>query len=62
MPSLIVAVAGASDAHDAAILDADVGLDDADDRVDDQRAGDDDVELGRAGASPWVMRGRRLLA
>ena len=31
-------VAGAADADDPAVLDADVGLDDADDRVDDERA------------------------
>ena len=52
------AVAGPSDADDPAVLDADVGLDDAEDRVDDERAGDDRVELrvgpgrslGRSGA------------
>jgi hypothetical protein len=35
----------------AAVLDADVGLDDADRRVDDDRARDDDVELRRARAA-----------
>ena len=42
-------VPGPADAGDPAVLDADVGLDDADDRVDDERAGEDDVELRRSG-------------
>ena len=46
MPSLMPVVAGAPDADDAAVLDADVGLDGAEDRVEDERAGDDHVELG----------------
>ena len=41
-------VAGPTDADDPAVLDADVGLDDADRRVDDDRAGHDHVELRRA--------------
>ena len=39
-------IAGAADADDPAVLDADVGLDDAQDGVDDERARDHDVELG----------------
>ena len=55
-------VPGAPDPDDPAVLDADVRLHDADDRVDDERAGDDDVELRRAAARPWVERGRMVLA
>ena len=47
MPSLIAAVARPPDADDPPVLDADVRLDRADERVEDERAGDDDVELGR---------------
>ena len=50
MPSLIAGVAGPPDADDPAVLDPDVRLDDADERIDDERAGDDDVELRRAGS------------
>ena len=48
MPSLIDGIAGPPDADDAAVLDADVGLDDPDEGIDDERPGDDDVELRRA--------------
>jgi hypothetical protein len=37
------------DAGDPAVLDADVGFDDAQHRVHDERAGQDDVELRRSG-------------
>ena len=40
-----VRVAGPPDTHDAAVLDADVGLDDPDQRIDDDRAADHGVEL-----------------
>src|SRR2546421_10306550 len=40
-----VRVAGPSDTHDAAVLDADVGLDDPDQGIDDDRATDHGVEL-----------------
>ena len=45
-----VRIAGLADADDAAVADADVGLDDAGDRIDDRRVLDDDVEdlVGRA--------------
>ena len=49
IPSLIAGLPARPIAGDPAVLDADVGLDDADDRVDDERAGEDDVELRRAG-------------
>ncbi len=49
IPSLIARIAGPPDTDDPAVLDPDVRLDDADDRIDDERAGDDDVELRRAG-------------
>ena len=42
-------VAGTPDADDPAVLDPDVGLDDADQRIDDERTRDDHVELRRAG-------------
>ena len=42
------------DADDPAVLDPDVGLHDADRRVDDDRAGDDDVEL--RGSGPAGLR------
>src|SRR2546427_12487493 len=38
-------VAGPPDTHDAAVLDADVGLDDPEQRIDDDRATDHGVEL-----------------
>ena len=63
IPSLIAGVARPPDADDPAVLDADVGLDDADRRVDDDRAGDDDVELRGPGRGPdWVIRPRMFLA
>jgi hypothetical protein len=40
-------IAGPPDAHDPAVLDPDVGLDDPDRGVDDDGAEDDGVELGR---------------
>src|SRR2546427_483987 len=58
-----VRVAGPSDTHDAAVLDADVGLDDPDQGIDDDRATDHGVELalGRRAAvlahpRPEVLR------
>ena len=45
-------VAGPPDADDAAVLDADVGLDRADDGVEDEGAGDDGVELRMATRGP----------
>ena len=49
---LHVGVAGLADAGDAAVLDADVGLDDAP-VVDDQRVGDDGVGARRR-ATRWL--------
>src|SRR5580704_1690079 len=37
-------VAGVANADDAAVLDADVGLDNAEDGIEDERVGDDEVE------------------
>ena len=46
---LDVRVAGLADGGDAAVLEADVGLDDAGDGIDDQRVGDHRIDhLGRA--------------
>ena len=45
------AVARPPDADDPPVLDADVRLDRADERVEDERAGDDDIELGRTRAA-----------
>ena len=45
-------VARVADADDAAVLDADVGLDDAEERIEDEGVGDDEVErlgVGRGG-------------
>ena len=55
---------GPADARDPPVLDADVGLDDADDRVDDERAGEDDVELRRVrvASSHCAIRERRFFA
>ena len=50
---LDVRVAGLADAGDAAVLQADVGLDDAP-MVDDQRVGDDGVDRAAAPASTWL--------
>ena len=47
MPLADRAVAGPPDADDAAVLDADVGLDHAEHRVHDDDPGDDRIELGR---------------
>jgi hypothetical protein len=57
---LDVRIAGLADAGDAAVLEADVGLDDAP-VVDDQRVGDDGV--GDLGAMrwPWPMPSRITL-
>ena len=55
------AAAGPSDADDPAVLDADVGLDAAEDRVEHERAGDDRVQLRRTGR-PCVIRCRIVLA
>ena len=66
IPSLMSGLPGPADAGDPAVLDADVGLDDPDDRVDDDDAGDHRVELRRRGrtraGSCWVIRARRFLA
>ncbi len=53
-------VPGSPDADDAPVLDPDIGLDDADDRVEHERAGDDDVELGVTGAALSRARSKRL--
>ena len=55
-------VAGPPDPDDPAVLDPDVGLDDADRRIDDERAGDDGVELRRRARPAWVIRGRSVFA
>ena len=59
---LHVRVAGLADADDAAVADADVGLDDAP-VVDDQRVGDDGVDgaVGAACAWLWPMPSRITL-
>ena len=56
MPSLIAGLPGAPDTDDPAVLDPDVGLDDADDRIEHEHAGDDDVQLRRARAGPCAIR------
>ena len=53
-PVADVGVARPADPDDPAVLDPDVGLDDPDRRVDEDDAGDHDVELG------WPGRGVRL--
>jgi hypothetical protein len=50
-----VGVAGTPDAHHSAVLDADVGLDDPQQRVDDERARDQHVELA-VGRRAVVLR------
>ena len=56
-------VARPPDAGDPPVLDPDVRLDDAEDGVDDERAGEHDVELRRAGAaSHCAIRERRFFA
>ena len=59
---LHVRVAGLADAGDAAVAQADVGLDDAG-VVDDQRVGDDGVDgaLGAAWPGLWPMPSRITL-
>ena len=59
---LDVGVAGLADAGDLAVLDADIGLDDAP-VVDDQRVGDDGVDgaLGAASICDWPMPSRMTL-
>src|SRR4029453_8574124 len=54
------AVPGTPDPDDPTVLDADVRLDDTDDGVHDKGAGDDDVELGRAGTPLHRVRADRL--
>ena len=54
--------AGAPDARDAAVLDADVRLDDAQGGVDDEGAGEDDVKLrGAGGVVPLGHPGAEVL-
>ena len=56
-------VAGPPDPDDPAVLDPDVGLDDAEHRVDDERARDDDVELATVRRPrPAPSASRRFLA
>jgi hypothetical protein len=54
-------VAGAADADDPAVLDADVGLDDPDRSGRSRRAGDDASSSDGPGR-PWRIRGRIVLA
>jgi len=42
--ALDAGISGVADAHDSAVLDSDVGLDDPQDGIEDQRVGDDEVE------------------
>ena len=50
---LDVGIAGLADAGDAAVLEADIGLDDAP-VVEDQRVGDDGVDGAVGAASRWL--------
>ena len=52
--ALDAGVAGVADADDAAVLHADIGFDDAEERVEDERVGDDEIERFGVGC------GRRL--
>ena len=54
------AVAGAADPDDPAVLDPDVGLDGADERIEHERPGHDDVELARARPALDAPRADRL--
>ena len=61
-PGWMSGVAGLADAGDPAVLDADVGLDDAP-VVEDQRVGDDGVDgaFARASLAIWPMPSRITL-
>jgi hypothetical protein len=50
----------AADARDPAVLDPDIGLDGAEDRIDDEDARYDGIELGRAGGTLGHPRSQRL--
>ena len=60
IPSTDPLVPGPPDADDAPVLDPDVGLDGTDDRVEHERAGDDDVQLGIARPALGRARSKRL--
>ena len=53
-------VPGPPDADDPPVLDPDVGLDDAEDRIEDERAGDDRVQLRVRGAALGRPRSKGL--
>ena len=56
-----VGVAGAAHAGDQAVLHADVGLEDAEHRVDDDDVGDQEVELAGAGSRSFIIRPVRMV-
>ena len=62
MPSLIAGLPARPMPGDPAVLDADVRLDDADHGIDDEGAGDDDVELRRRRRpAHWAIREPEVL-
>ena len=56
-----VGVAGPPDRDDPAVLDPDVALEDAEHRIEDQRAADDQVELAVAAAPPDIWMASRIV-